>query len=263
MFEDKNFELMFGDCYELIKTLDKGSFDLVVTDPPYKIGNVNGGGIYKLVEPDAKDNPYKGKNTNTIHELEKLDSTDFHATPFLELIQSKMNVFYGYFFCNKILVPEYLNFATKNKYVFDILFIYKESPVPARNGHHLPDTEYCILIRESGSFFSKEAGFDDYKKKYSVTLDGKKKLHPAEKPVEFLESFIRVSCPENKVVLDTFMGSGSTGIAALKNNRKFIGIEKNPKYFELAKNRIENFRPSETETIKEVDYMEAQQLELF
>lgn len=57
--------------------------------------------------------------------------------------------------------------------------------------------------------------------------------------MEFLERFIRVSCPENGVVLDPFMGSGSTGVAAKRLERNFVGIEKSPEYFELSKKRIE------------------------
>lgn len=53
-----------------------------------------------------------------------------------------------------------------------------------------------------------------------------------------LERFVRVSCPENGVILDPFMGSGSTGVAAVKNHRDFIGIELDTKYFEIAKERI-------------------------
>ena len=59
------------------------------------------------------------------------------------------------------------------------------------------------------------------------------------KPVELLERYIKVSTNENDTVLDCFMGSGSTGVASLKLGRKFIGVELNEEYFNIAKNRIE------------------------
>ena len=65
------------------------------------------------------------------------------------------------------------------------------------------------------------------------------KLHSCQKPLSILEKIIKTSSNENDVVLDCFMGSGSTGVACKHTNRKFIGIELDEKYFELAKKRIE------------------------
>ena len=65
-------------------------------------------------------------------------------------------------------------------------------------------------------------------------------LHDTEKPVELMKVLIENSSIENEVVLDPFMGIGSTGIACKELNRNFIGIELDDKYFEIAKERIEN-----------------------
>ena len=66
-----------------------------------------------------------------------------------------------------------------------------------------------------------------------------KPLHPTQKPVDLLEYLIKTYTNENEVVLDFTMGSGSTGVAALNTNRKFIGIELDENYFNIAKQRIE------------------------
>ena len=68
----------------------------------------------------------------------------------------------------------------------------------------------------------------------------KEKIHPTQKPVGLLEYLIKTYTNDGETVLDNCMGSGSTGIACLNTNRKFIGIELDEKYFEIAKNRIEN-----------------------
>lgn len=68
----------------------------------------------------------------------------------------------------------------------------------------------------------------------------KLKIHPTQKPVALLEYLIKTYTNENDIVLDNCMGSGSTGIAALNTNRSFIGIELDDKYYEIAKQRIEN-----------------------
>ena len=68
---------------------------------------------------------------------------------------------------------------------------------------------------------------------------GQENFHPTQKPVELLEYLIRTYTNEGETVLDNCMGSGSTGVACVNLNRKFIGIEKDEKYFEIAKKRIE------------------------
>lgn len=73
----------------------------------------------------------------------------------------------------------------------------------------------------------------------------KEKLHPTQKPVALLEYLIKTYTNEGMVVLDNCMGSGSTGIACININRKFIGIEKDENYFEIAKKRIENHKKEE------------------
>ena len=68
----------------------------------------------------------------------------------------------------------------------------------------------------------------------------KQQIHPTQKPVDLLEFLIKTYTNENDTVLDNCMGSGSTGVAAINANRKFIGIEKNEEYFKIAKERISN-----------------------
>lgn len=70
-------------------------------------------------------------------------------------------------------------------------------------------------------------------------IPSQNRLHTCQKPVEILRRIIRTSCPPSGTVLDFFMGSGSTGVAAVKEERDFIGIELDPQYFEAAKKRIE------------------------
>lgn len=212
-----------GSCYEIIPSLKDASVDLVVTDPPYRIDPHKGTGVY-------------GNNVVCLDELEKLESMSFEPKKFLDLLKPKLKKFYGYFFCNKFLVREYLEWADGNRFLFDILTLLKSNPLPAWGGHHLNDTEYCIMIRESGAYFDRKLELDDYRKSY--TQKCVKRIHPAEKPVEFLERFVKVSCPKDGTVLDPFMGSGSTGVAARIHGRNFVGIEMSLKYFAAAKQRI-------------------------
>lgn len=86
-----------------------------------------------------------------------------------------------------------------------------------------------------------------------------KQGHITPKPVDLLENIIKHSSNENDLILDCFMGSGSTGVAAKNTGRKFIGIEKDEEYFKIAKNRIEGFTSSESKK----DGVNVNQLSLF
>jgi site-specific DNA-methyltransferase (adenine-specific) len=93
----------------------------------------------------------------------------------------------------------------------------------------------------SGKCFPES--YEDAKTFYIAPINHKDKKefgHPTIKPLDITEKIIRNSTREGQLVLDPFMGSGTTGVAALNNNRNFIGIELDEGYFNIAKNRIEN-----------------------
>ena len=95
-----------------------------------------------------------------------------------------------------------------------------------------------------------ERNLEDYKKRYPSNIlvysknmkecNNTRRVHPTQKPVDLLEYLIKTYTNENETVLDFTMGSGSTGVACMNTNRKFIGIELDENYFNIAKDRIEN-----------------------
>lgn len=221
-------ELINGDCMEILKDIPDKSVDLIITDPPYKFEN-QGGGFY------AKN---ESTHRQYLDSLKKIKCCEFEPKIFLSKVKPKLKKFYGYFFCNKTLVDEYIKFAKENKYQYDILVMAKSNPIPAYNNHHLSDLEYIVMIREKGTYFSKHKNINDYRKFYITSC--KKGLHPAQKPIELIERYIKVSSNENDTILDCFMGSGTTGVACKNLSRNFIGIEIDEKYFNIAKERIES-----------------------
>lgn len=230
-------DLKNGDCYEIIPTIPDKSIDLVITDPPYQFGSIHGSGMFSEKNYEKYG---RTRNINMLRNLEKLDSVVFEPTKLLDMLEPKLKAFYGYFFCNKALIADYIFWAKKRDFTFDLLAMIKKNPVPAHSTHHLSDIEYIVLIREKSTYFDgKGLELDDYRKWYQIICT--KRIHPAEKPVELLERFCRVSCPANGIVLDPFMGSGSTAIACLKNRRNFIGIEKDADYFALTERRVAEF----------------------
>lgn len=230
-----NTQLLQGNCLELLKDVPDQSIDCVITDPPYKYEN-QGGGFYA-----------KNKSTTRVYldNLKAINCCDFEPYEFLNFLKPKMKKFYGYFFCNKTLIDAYIRFAKENKYNFDVLVMAKKNPIPSFNNHHLSDLEYIVMIREKGTYFSKHKNLDDFRKFYLTSC--KKGDHPAQKPTALLERFVRVSTKENDLVLDCFMGSGSTGVACKNTNRRFIGMELDKRCFEIARQRIDKISPNTEE----------------
>ncbi len=120
---------------------------------------------------------------------------------------------------------------------FNILTWCKPNPVPTCNNKYLPDVEYIVHGFQSGRLF----GDMGVKSSYVVCPCGKKDTeHPNEKPLDVIAKLVRLGTEKGETILDPFMGSGTTGVACIRTNRKFIGIEIDETYFQIARKRIEN-----------------------
>lgn len=109
--------------------------------------------------------------------------------------------------------------------------LWFEKPYPI--GSTLTDN---IIKNEVGGFNDKILQTNIIK----TTNKVQNKVHPTQKDVELMETLIKLVTTEGQIVLDSFMGSGTTGVACKNTNRRFIGIEKEEKYYNIAKERIEN-----------------------
>ena len=222
------YKVIQGDCINLMNKLPDNSIDLVVTDPPYDVHAGKGGGAFG--------------NRSSFQEIDFM-SNGFDKSILDELIRvmKKVNI---YIFCSQKQIPLLINyFSVENKCNWNLLTWHKTNPVPACKNKYLSDTEFIFFAREKGVPILGEY---KTKKTYYVTpLNTKEKKlynHPTVKPQEILENLVINSSNENDIVLDPFMGSGSTGVAAVNNNRRFIGFELNDDYIETAKERIENVK---------------------
>jgi DNA modification methylase len=225
--------LMQGDCLEKMKEIPSGSVDMILADPPYELSKSKGGGMMgkggrKFMEEIKTDGMIDGINT-----LMFLDAC-------LSLFDKKQK-FCGVFTCSTKQVIEYITWAELNKLQYGIGVWNKTNPAPLCNCKYLNDVEYWIYIKGN-----KSKILGDYHSKsmvYTSQINKKDKKefgHPTCKPVELMEKFIFNHTLEGATVLDPFMGSGSTGVAAKNLNRKFIGIELDEEYFKIAQERIEN-----------------------
>lgn len=143
------------------------------------------------------------------------------------------------FTCSTKQLHMYISFAEDNGYQYGIGVWHKTNPTPLCNCKYLNDVEYWIYIKGKkskilGNYSTKSMVFTS-----SINKKDKAEFnHPTCKPVDLMEKFIINHSVDESVIFDPFMGSGTTGVAAKNLNRKFIGIEMDDKYFEIAKNRI-------------------------
>lgn len=126
----------------------------------------------------------------------------------------------------------------------NILVFYKKLPI--YNPQFTEDKPYIANRGSNSSNYGKQRATTTINNGFRYPRDvikfkhDKDKLHPTQKPVELLEYLIKTYTNENMLVLDNCMGSGSTGVACLNTNRRFIGIELDENYFQIAQDRIEN-----------------------
>jgi len=229
-YKDSSIWLMHGDCLERMKEIPDGSVDMVLTDPPYILSESKGGGMMgrggrKFME-DLDISLKVGINTSKV-----LDQS-------LRLFESKQH-FCGVFFCSNKQLFEYLQWAEENKLQYGVGVWNKTNPAPLCNYKYLNDVEYWIYIKGNkskilGSYESKSMVYTSPLN----SKESKKFGHPTVKPLPLLEKFLINHTKEGDTVVDIFMGSGSAGVACRNLNRKFIGVEMDETYYNIAKGRI-------------------------
>lgn len=218
--------LMKGDCLELMKTIPDGSVDLCVSDIPYKLtGGGKGDG--------AKSKRPKGILSDNAQLMQVPNFEDWLP----ELYRVMKDGSHIYLMCNFKNLNDLMNksLAVGFKHI-NLLVWEKNNCTPSQ--FYMKNCEYTLLLRKGKSKYINDIGGSKTVHKFNNIIGSKS--HPTEKPVDLMKFYIENSSNESDVVLDCFMGSGSTGVAAKNLNRSFIGIELDDKYFEIARNRIES-----------------------
>ena len=222
-------DLRQGNCLELMKDIPNKSVDLLITDPPFLY--VKGG--------------CKNRNTNKKITKELGNFGENEIFEFLDIADKKLKKSNIYCFCSRLQLPIYFKWVEKNKKKFDLL-VWNKCKIDIKTSKNFcNDIEYIIRIYEGGVSLnkitnSKSVVDSSYYCKLQKYTQPKTKLHLTPKPIELIEKYIKLSSSKNDIVLDPFMGSGTTGICCRELGRNFIGIELVPEYFEIAKERICN-----------------------
>lgn len=248
MNNNEEYKLYNGDCLAVMdKLIEQGvKVDAVICDPPYGTTACKWDSVIPLNEMWERVNKLIKDNGAICL---------FGNEPFTsKLICSNLNGFKYRWDWNK-KIPSGMGYAkyrpmqqtedicvfTKNgeKTIYNPQMIKREKPIKS-GGNTIQAGAYSgFKCMGEGKEYKKTY---EYKNPTTLIEFGKIRkgsVHPTQKPVDLLEYLIRTYTNENDLVLDFTMGSGSTGVACINTNRKFIGVEINEKYFNIAKDRIE------------------------
>jgi site-specific DNA-methyltransferase (adenine-specific) len=249
-------KLLHGDCLELMKEIPDGSIDLTVTSPPYdNLRTYNntlewGEHVWKPVLQELFRVTKKGGVVVWIVNDATIKGSET-GTSFKQALYAKE---IGFNLHDTMIYQKSTPPLTHNRYEqnFEYMFVFSKGKPKTFNGLREP-REYADNRKNKAFGRNKDNSVDvGYSSKYETRLkrnvwkyfaggganDKIASQHPAIFPEQLANDHIISWSNENDVVFDPFMGSGTTGKMALLNNRKFIGIEKDAEYFEIAKKRI-------------------------
>lgn len=220
----ENLQLLFGDCLERMKEIPDGSVDLCISDIPYKLtGGGKGDGV----------NSKRPKGILTDNsQLMKVPKFEDWLPELYRVMKSGTHI---YLMCNFKNLNDLMNKTVKVGFKHINLLVWeKNNCTPSQ--FYMKNCEYTLLLRKGGSKYINDIGGSKTVHQFKNIIGNK--VHPTEKPVELMEFYVENSSDVGDVVLDMFMGSGSTGVACVNTNRKFIGIEMDSKYFDIATDRM-------------------------
>ena len=243
-----DIQLYHGDCLEVMdKLIEQGvKVDAIITDPPYGTTACKWDTIIPFDEMWGRLNKLIKNNSAIIL---------FGSQPFTSaLISSNIKCFKYELIWDKTFgrQPQLANIQPMKQHENILIFSIDGKRInyyPQKI--ELPKPYYSSgASNNSGSNNHHKLGLKKQPKTYThktptsllsyKPVSNTKIVHPTQKPVDLLEYLIKTYTKEGEIVLDFTMGSGSTGVACLNNNRKFIGIELDENYFEIAKERIKN-----------------------
>jgi site-specific DNA-methyltransferase (adenine-specific) len=222
-------KLICGECVEQLKLLDDNSIDLIVTDPPYKTtsrGNAgNSGGMLQ------KSINKKGQ----VFAYNNIDCSEY-APEFYRVLKDGSHC---YVMTNHVNLIKMLNTFTNCGFHFIKCLIWDKGN-KIMGQYYMSQFEYIMFFRKGKGVKINHCGTSDILSYPNIKTkdENGNNLHDTEKNVDLMEVLVNNSSKEGEIVLDPFMGIGSTGIAAVRNNREFIGIEIDNTYYDIAIQRI-------------------------
>lgn len=220
----KDIELLNGDSIDIMSRIPEESVDLIVTDPPYRV--ISGGKPHKKRQPSGM----LSKNDGKIFDYNDVNP-EIWIPQLYRILRSQGHC---YIMTNTLNMENYLKICREAGFgLHNILCWHKNNVTPSR--WYMKNCEFTLFLRKG-----KAKPINNVGSKMIHEFDNiiGNKSHPTEKPVDLMRFYIANSSNEGDFVFDPFMGTGSTGVAATSINRKFLGIEIDKQYFDVAQKRL-------------------------
>lgn len=219
-YKDDQATIYNCDCREVLPDLEP--VDLLLTDPPYE-QSAGGGGIMR-------------KRQTFIDIGNELSS--FNPGEYWEILTAATKTNHGYIFTSRLCLDWFIQLVREDQLNWDILIYGKNNPIPAKNYRYLSSFEFLFFFRGEGSYWNNDAPFKNYSKIKMVNCKPKEWGHPTEKEIGVLEQLLTISTKPGDTIVDPFMGSGTSLVAARNMKCNSIGIELEEKYCEIAAKRL-------------------------
>ena len=237
--DDFTDKLINGDCLHIMKEMPDECLDLVVTSPPYNLKNSTGNGMKDGRGGKWKNaalvNGYSHHDDNMPHDEYAKWQCDC-LTEMFRLLKPNGAIFYNHKWRVQDGLLQDRQDIVAGFPVRQIIIWKRKGGINFNPGYFLPTYEVIYLIAKPEFKLAPKA--NAYGDIWEFTQE-MNNPHPAPFPVDLISRIISSTCAN--IVLDPFMGSGTTAIAALMNSRHYIGIEISPEYNTFAKNRIKNY----------------------
>ena len=240
-FENKYLnKIITGDCLEILKKMPSKSIDLAITSPPYNLKNSTGNGMNVNTKSgkwagNALQNGYSHYDDCMPHK--EYSNWQYECLKqMFRLLKDDGAIFYNHKWRVQDGLIQDRQDIIRNLPVRQIIIWKRSGGINFNPGYFLPTYEVIYMITKPNFKLAPKANrFGDV---WEFTQE-MKNSHPAPFPVALIDRII--SSTTSQIILDPFLGSGTTAISAIKNGRKYIGIEISPEYCEQAQKRIENF----------------------
>lgn len=236
-----NSTIYNGDCTVEMQKIANDSVDLILTDPPYNLGNFMINRSTNLAK--MRENFFANAGWDNLEFDEWVERMDSFFEDAARIIKTGGSMI---IFMSIIKVETIIKLAEKHGFYYKTTGIWhKLNPMPRNmNLHFVNSTEawiYFTYKKKTGTFNNENKMIHDFIET-SVVSNGEKKAgkHPTQKPIALLEHFVKLLSNEGDLVVDPFMGSGSTGVVCKKMGRNFVGVEFDKEYYEIAQRRIED-----------------------
>ena len=231
--------LVHDDCFSALKKIPDHSVDLILTDPPYNIAKYSTGNLKFDWRSDI-NNDLAGWDLTELRPADLINE-------FKRILSPKGNIF---IFCSYNIIGEYHKVFDPEFDTFQFMVWHKKNPVPNfRKSSFLNSCELIVACWNKGHTwnFTNQADMHNYIET-SICMGNERVkkadggyLHPTQKPMAVLEKIIKIASNKNDIVLDCFNGVGSTGDAALKLGRRYIGIEIDEMYMRATQERLSKY----------------------